>query len=238
MKQIGKSSLVVSLSAGLLLCSTAASFAAQDPSASLFPPNAEPGKCYAKVLVPATFKTVTDEIIKREAAEKVEIIPAEYEWVEKKVVVKEPSEKIEVIPATYKTVDEKIEVVPPTYKLQATKPVYETVEVKVIDKPARTAWKKGSGLLDKIDHATGDIMCLVNIPATYKTIKKQVLKTPATVKKVEIPAQYKTIKKRVIDKPAEVKKISIPAEYKTTLELPKNIDTIGKTVGESVILIG
>ncbi len=215
MKQIGKSSLALSLSAGLIFAMAVVSTAAQDPSASLFPPNAEPGKCYAKVLVPATFKTVTEEILKREAAEKVEVIPAVYEWVEKKVVVKEPSEKIEVIPATYKTIEEKVEVIPATYKLEATKPVYETVEIKVIDKPARTAWKKGSGLLDKIDYATGDIMCLVNIPATYKTIKKQVLKTPAAVKKVEIPAKFKTIKKRVTDKPAEVRKISVPAEYKT-----------------------
>ncbi len=215
MKQIGKTSLVLSLSAGLIFCSAAASVAAQDPSASLFPPNAEAGKCYAKVLIPAKFKKVTEEILKREAGEKVEVIPAVYEWIEKKVVVKEPSEKIEIIPATYKTVEEKVEVVPATYKLEATKPVYETVKVKVVDKPARTAWKKGNGLLDKIDHATGDIMCLVNIPATYKTLKKQVLKTPATVKKVEIPAQFKTIKKRVVDKPAEVRKISIPAEYKT-----------------------
>lgn len=215
MKLIGKSTLVLSLSAGLMLGSAAASVAAQDSSDSLFPPNAELGKCYAKVLVPAEFKTLTEEILKREAGERVEIIPAVYEWIEKKVVVKEPSEKIEIIPAVFKTIEEKIEVVPASFKLQATKPVYETVEVKVIDKPARTAWKKGNGLLDKLDYATGDIMCLIKIPATYKTIKKQVLKTPATVQKIEIPAKFKTIKKRVIDKPAEVRKIAIPAEYKT-----------------------
>ncbi|RTZ97441.1 MAG: hypothetical protein DSY90_07445 [Deltaproteobacteria bacterium] len=215
MKLICKTTIVLSLFLFLILTSFTVSVFAQDQGASLFPPNAEPGKCYAKVLVPASFKTVSEEIVKREAAEKIETVPAEFEWVEKKVLVKEATEKIEVIPAVYETVEEKIEIVPASFKLETTKPVYETVDVKVIDKPARTAWKKGSGLLDKIDHATGDIMCLVNIPATYKTIKKQVLKTPATVKKVEVPAQYKTYKRQVVKKPAEVKKVTIPAEYKT-----------------------
>ncbi len=212
MKLICRTSIALSLFFIFILTSSAW---AQDQGASLFPPNAEPGKCYAKVLVPATFKTISEEIVKREASEKIEPVPAVFEWVDKKVTVKDATEKLEIIPAVYETVEEKIEVVPASFKLETTKPVYETVDVKVLDKPARTEWKKGNGLLDKIDHATGDIMCLVNVPATYKIVKKQVLKTPAMVKKVEIPAQYKIIKHRIVKKPAEIKKVAIPAEYKT-----------------------
>jgi peptidoglycan hydrolase-like protein with peptidoglycan-binding domain len=183
--------------------------------ASLFPPNAEPGKCYAKVLIPTKYKIVKEEVIKHEAFEKIFVIPAQWDWEEKKVMVKEATEKLEIIPATYKIVEEKVEIVPPTVKFTTVKPVFGTVEEKIIDKPERTIWKKGSGLLDKVEGTTGDIMCLVNEPATYKTIKKQVLKTPATVKKTDIPGKYKIIKKQVIDKPAEVKKIPVPAEFKT-----------------------
>ncbi len=198
----------------LIAVPVAHSIAAQE-DISLFPPNAEPGKCYAKVLIPAKYKTVTEEMIKREPTEKITVVPEKWEWAEEKILVKEPEEKLEIIPATYKIVEEKIVVEQASSKLEVTEPVYATVEETVVDKPARTVWKKGSGLFNKIDHATGDIMCLINEPETYKKVQKQVVKTPATVKKIDIPEQHKIIKKKVIDKPAEVKKITIPAEYIT-----------------------
>jgi len=43
-------------------------------------------------------------------------------------------------------------------------------------------------------------MCLVEIPATYKTISKQVLKTPASTRSRDIPAEYRTVQKRVVDR--------------------------------------
>src|SRR5262245_56294668 len=44
------------------------------------PPNAKPGECYAKVYVPATYKTVTERVLVREASERLETVPAEYDW--------------------------------------------------------------------------------------------------------------------------------------------------------------
>ena len=245
MKHVGKTLCNISLLTLLSLAPLAAHGAEQN-DASLFPPNAEPGKCYAKVLVPAKFKTVTEDVVSREAAEKIKIIPAEWEWVEEKVVVKDEEEKLEIVPATYKTVEEKVEIEPASTKLEAVDPVYETVEEKIIDKPARTVWKKGNGLLDKVNGIASEIMCLVNEPASYKTIKKQVLKTPATVKKIEVPAKYKIVKKTVIDKPAEVKKVVIPAEFEIVkvkklvspakeerVPIPEERQTITKLVKES-----
>ncbi len=212
MKQIGKTTCILSFFALLAMAPLAGAAEVQD-DASLFPPNAEPGKCYAKVMIPAKFKTVTEELIKKEAAEKITIIPAQWEWVEEKVLVKEEEEKLEIVPATYKTVEEKVEIEPASVTLEAVEPVYDTVEEKVIDKPARTVWKKGNGLLDKVDGVTGEIMCLINEPASYKTLQKQVIRTPATVKKIEVPAKFKIVEKQVVDQPAEVKKTLIPAEY-------------------------
>ena len=45
-------------------------------------------------------------------------------------------------------------------------------------------------------------MCLVEVPATYKTVTKTVLKTPATTRKVETPAEYTTVRKQVMKTPA------------------------------------
>jgi len=56
-------------------------------------------------------------------------------------------------------------------------------------------------------------MCLVEIPAKYKTVTKRVVKTPATTKTVEIPAEYAVQKVRKLVAPATEKRTVIPAEY-------------------------
>ena len=42
-------------------------------------------------------------------------------------------------------------------------------------------------------------MCLVEVPAKYKSVKKRVLIQPATTRTEVIPAVKKVISKRVID---------------------------------------
>jgi len=131
------------------------------------------------------------------------------------VLVKEASEKLVTVPAKYKMVKERVMVKAATKKLVQVEPTYDTVTERVIDKPAHTTWKKGTGPIQRIDATTGEIMCLVTVPASYKTVKKRILKTPATTKVVEIPAVYNTIEKRVVATPPTTRKVVIPAEYKT-----------------------
>jgi len=182
----------------------------------LYPPNAEPGKCYARVLIPAKYEIKTEKVLVKEPGEKVTVIPAKYGWKTEKVLVKEASEKIVPVPPVYKTVTEKILVKPATEKLIKVPAKYKTVTEKILVKPATTTWRKGStGKCTKVDQATGEVMCLVELPPVYKTITKKVLVTPATVKRVPVPAVYKTITKRVVAKPATTKVVPIPALYKT-----------------------
>jgi hypothetical protein len=91
--------------------------------------------------------------------------------------------------------------------------VYETVTERVLDQPAHTIWKKGRGPIEKIDFATGEIMCLVEIPATYKTITKRVLKKGPTTRTIKIPAEYKTVRRKVVATPPTTRTIKIPAKY-------------------------
>jgi len=273
---------------------------------SLIPPDAKAGECYAKVVIPAKYKTVEERVLVQEASNKISIIPAKYEWVEEKVELTPASKKLVSVPATYKKETETIEVkpatrswhtslkrhsapvskeilvaaklkgvdldnatpgscfkeyfIPETYKTvteevvvqkETTKQeivpaVYETVEKTIEIKPAskktitvpatyefqeekvlvekeKTVWKKGVNPATKLDGATGEIMCLVKIPAKYKIIKKKVVKTPATTKVIEIPAESKTIKVKKLVSPAEVKTVTIP-EVKKTIE-KKVLDT-------------
>lgn len=271
-------------------------------------PNAKAGQCFAKVLTPAQYKTVTEKVMIREAANKIEIIPAKYQIVEQKVEIKPASEKILEIPAVYKRVEEKIlmsperlvwrkgrshksgtapaswvasaltsgvsgtieagqcfveykqearyktvqekllkreasariEIIPATYewiqqkvlikeaseKIITVPAVYETQENKMLERAAYTTWKKGRGPIEKLNDSTGDIMCLIEVPAKYKTISKKVLKMPATTKRITIPAVYDTVKVRKLVTPAQEKRTEIPAEFQMLTKKVKESDEV------------
>ena len=156
------------------------------------PSDATAGQCYALTFVAPRCETVTEQVMTRAASERVEQIPAKYETVQERVMVTPESKKIEQVPAEYKTVQE-----------------------QVLVEPAHTEWRPGRGAVEKMDAATGKIMCLVEVPAQYKTVSKQVLVKPATTREVEIPAQYEMRAVQKMVEPAHEKHIEIPAEYKT-----------------------
>ncbi len=182
---------------------------------ALLPPKSKPGQCFARVFVPPTYRTVTEQVLKTPASERVVVIPAKYRAAQKQVLVAEESERLEVVPATYKWVTERVMVQPATKRVMAVPARYRTVTEKVLMSPAHTVWKKGTGPIQKIDAATGEIMCLVEVPAEYKTVSKRVLASPATTKVVEQPAVYKTVRRQVVDKPAATRMVKIPAKYQT-----------------------
>ena len=180
-----------------------------------FPFDASPGECFAKVTAPAQYTTKTEKVMVKPEKTVQKVIPAKYDFDEKRILIKEATKKLQVVPATYKWGEEKVLVKPASKKIKTIPAVYKTEIQKVVDTPAHSKWKKGRGPIERMDNQTGEIMCKVEVPATYKQIKKQVLVTPATQQEIEIPAVYKTVRKQVIDKPASVKEVEIPAKYET-----------------------
>ena len=183
--------------------------------ADLLPPNAKAGECYTRVHVPPTYKTVTERKLVREASERLEIVPAKYGWSEERVLVKPESKKLEVVPATYEWKDERVLVKPASKKLVEVPAVYDWTEEKVLVKEAHTVWKKGRGAIERVDDSTGEIMCLIEVPAEYKTVRKKVMTQAPTTREVEIPAEYKTVRTKVMTQGPTTREITIPAEYKT-----------------------
>jgi len=154
--------------------------------------SAQVGMCFHEHYVPATYRTESEQVLVRAASEEVNIVPAQYETVEESVLVREASTKLVTVPAEYGVEEEQI-----------------------IDKPAHTIWKKGTGPIQKIDEATGEIMCLVEVPATYKTVKRTVLVSPARTETVEVPAEYKTVKVTKLVSAAREERSPIQAVYNT-----------------------
>lgn len=150
------------------------------------------GACYKEYYNPAKFEQTTKEVLVKEESEEIKIAPAQFEEAEEIVVVKQASQKKVYRPAEYETIEERIEV-----------------------EPAKAVWKKGEGPIQKIDYSTGEIMCLVQVPAVYKTVKKTVLKTEASIDLVQVPEETKAIKVNKLVSDATIDKVKIPAEYKT-----------------------
>ena len=217
----------------------------------LFPPNAKPGHCYARVLIPAEYQDSTEQVLVSEASESIQVIPARYGKGEETVLVREASTRVVTVPPTYRTITEeivdqpesiKLVPVPATYKdvteqilvraastrVESVPAEYGTETEQVLDKAAHTIWKKGAGfagsaIQTNVDQSTGEIMCLVEVPATYKTITRRVLVSPASTRTVEIPAEYETVTRTAVDTRATVQEVVIPATYKTVTR--KGIDT-------------
>lgn len=155
----------------------------------------------------------------REASTRLEAIPAVYEWVEEEVMVKPATTRLETAPATYRTSSE-----------------------RVLVRAAYTTWKKGTGPIQRIDESTGEIMCLVEIPAEYETVTTTVETAPATIREVSVPAEYETVRREVLKTPATTREVTIPAEYGTIestrlvtpaseqrIPIPAEYETVTKT---------
>ncbi len=265
---------------------------------SLTPPDAKPGECYARVVLPAQYETVEEKVMIKEASEEISIIPPEYGIAEEEIEVIPASKKLTPVPASYTEVTETIEVkpairtwktslnkealpvspeilaaakaagvdvdntqpsncykeyfTPRTFKIVAENilvqnehnetevipavfemveqtvvvkaasqktvevaAVYEETEEQILVEAEKTVWKKGENPAQKISGATGEIMCLVKIPAKYKTIKKRVLKSPATTQIVDVPEETKVIEVKKLVTDTQIKNIPMPAVYET-----------------------
>lgn len=203
--------------------------------------------------VPAKYETVKEKVLMKEASERIEIVPpvykavkvrvqseeiqeavpAVYETVKERVLVKEASTRLEEVPAVYEEVEEKLLAKPASRRAIEVPAVYKTVTEKKLVREAYTTWKPGTQTnIQKIDEATGQIMCLVEVPAEYQTVTRQVVKTPADVRYEDIPAEYQTVKKTVLKSAATTRTVQIPAEYaeREVKKLVKPATTVTKVV--------
>ncbi|MGB0922484.1 MAG: peptidoglycan-binding domain-containing protein [Alphaproteobacteria bacterium] len=153
---------------------------------------ATPGMCFHEHYLPARYSTADKQVLVQEEATQNLTTEPVYRTVAKRILISEASTKVENIPATYAWEEERI-----------------------LDKPAHTVWKKGTGPIQRIDEATGEIMCLVEVPATYKTVRKRVLTSAATTKVIDVPAVYKTVEVRELVSDGQTTVKTVPAQYKT-----------------------
>ena len=127
------------------------------------PPNARPGECYAKVLIPAVTETLTDRIqVSEEQRVLTRIVPAQYRVQQDRILVREgrsywkqgrgPVEKMNQLtgeilclveePPLYKTIEKRVLVSPeqPEYKMVPAQ--FESVSKTQIMQAERLEWRR------------------------------------------------------------------------------------------------
>jgi hypothetical protein len=187
------------------------------------PAGARPGECYVRAVVPAQYETVTETVLKKAASSRIEVTPAQFQDVEERVLVRPATTRLEPVPPVFEDVEERVLVRPATTRLEPVPATYRTVSEQVMVRPAYTIWKRSSELTASeraqqgVDPGAGDILCLVEVPAEYKTVTSEVLNTAATTREIEIPAEYTTVRKTILKAPATTREIEVPAEYRTVM---------------------
>ena len=159
----------------------------------------EPDSCFVEHWKAADYRSELERVLVKAGSSRIEVTPAVFEMTEERVVVKEASTEIVDVPAVFRTEAE-----------------------SVLIEPARSVWKPGRGLVERVDHVTGEILCLVEIPAVYESVTRTVLETPASSRTVEVPAVYETVKVNKLVSPASQRTVEIEPEY-TTVQTRRKI---------------
>jgi len=192
------------------------------------PPSADPGECFARVLIPETTEIVTEQVIDRPESTEISVIPATFETVTEQVLVKEETVEYRTIPATYETITEQVLIEPEKTETIVVPAQFETYTEQVLVRPAYTTWKPGAGLFGRgaagtgtqpgsgdTQVATGELLCRVEVPAVYDTVTRTRLVEPERTETRVIPARYETVSKQVVSQPPQVVEEVIPAVFDT-----------------------
>lgn len=212
----------------MLLASVAATLICGAASAqgADYPPSADPGECFARVLIPEITEVLTEQVVDRPETQEITVIPATYETQTESVLVKEETKIYRTIPAVYETVTEQVVIEPERTVTRVVPAKFETYTEQVLVRPAYSTWKPGAGLYGRGaagtgtnsangEQATGELLCRVEVPAQYDTVTRTRISQPETTTTDVIPAKYSTVSRQIVAQPPQVIEDVVPAEYGT-----------------------
>jgi len=185
------------------------------------PPAAHSGQCFARVRTAPTFETYSERVIVNPGRREQRTVPAVYDWAERQVLVQPAHIEHRVIPAVYRTVTETVVVTAATTRVERTEAVYETVTEQVISRPAHSEWRRTfvgpGGVIPEGAQVepTGEVICLIEVPAEYSRVEKRVLRAPGHDVEIRIPAVTREVARRLVERPERVEDIPVAAVYRT-----------------------
>ena len=177
--------------------------------------------------VPAAMETAVVPVEVRPASVRREAIPAAYDVVTEQVKVSEPyrewrrgrawvNQAVEVVPVRGFVVD-------PTGQFKGYRVEGRTLVPAATGGLSRGVVDKGLTLSDNTD-LEDDVWCLVEVPAQYQTVTRQVQRAPATVSDVPVPAEYKNVTRQAVVREATVRTETVPAVYQSVYRTEIDFD--------------
>lgn len=179
--------------------------------------NARPGQCFARVLVPATFRNVPVDYVSQEAIEQVEVSQPTFRLRPETVVTHDGYTRYVVTQPTFRTETATIVTRPAHERLVAVPAQVRTVNETITIREPRMVWRQGSNLsgVRRLDSNTGEIYCLVEERGVTQTVVRRVQASPAGVQRVAVPAQTQTLTRQVLATRGGVQEIEVPAQTQT-----------------------
>lgn len=191
-----------------------------------YPPSAEAGQCFARVLSPAITETVREEVLVAPETFEIDVIPASFETRTERVMVRQETSQFRITPPVMQTVEERVLIEPERIEKFVVPAQFETYDETIIVQPERVTWRPGSGLYGRemvasgasspgnpTEISTGEVLCRVLIPAQTRTITRSRMIAPPRVEERVIPARFETVSRQVVAEPARYVEEIIPAVY-------------------------
>lgn len=175
-------------------------------------PDAQPGQCFAQVVTPATYETVTEQVLVKPVSEEVSIVPTEFAEAETSIIEKEAFTKINVVPVKFREEIEEVQVAE-----ARTEWVTSLDDKGIPASPALLAGAKTSGVSLESTEVGACYREYYN-PAKYEETTKEVLVKEESEEIKIAEAQFEEAEETVVVKEATQKKVYNAAEYETVEE--------------------
>ena len=206
----------------LLLAASAAVLAAPTIAQELPPGNPLPGECFARVIVPATYETSTEQVVLRQAGEEIVKIPGRFETVTERVLVQEASTELVIAGSgagggTFRANGK-------SYSVSGDGSVYSYGSGS-----GAGAGGAGGTLVGRIENGnfvgTNGSIIARNVSVNYttsgsrsgqpsfRTVTETVVVQEASTELVSIPPVYDTVTETVVVQPESVEYVTVPAVY-------------------------
>lgn len=176
-------------------------------------------------------------VVTRDATSVSQVKPAVIERKDVTITIKEASQTFRVIPPKYKEITEEVKISDEIRRMKVVPAVYEQKEEDVLVESARFVLQAcnapGQRAAAPNTKSLPKTQCLVEIPAKYKKVTKDVLVTPETVKEEITPAKYKTVRRWVLEEdgrteeqqqPAQLTQLPYEAQVKGPAVVPRPVD--------------
>lgn len=147
------------------------------------PPNAQPGKCYAKCHFVDVFETTTEQVLIKSATTKTVAVPATYETRPQYQLVKGESRRFVKVNPVFETVMELVDLKSAKEKLANSTDETATQYVLVKEESKR----------------------FIETPAVYESVSETYVIEPASVRIETFQPAFETVTERVETKPASTK---------------------------------